>query len=390
MPKERVTWIILASSTLTLMTLSALSAIVPLLTRDLKTTASGIGILTMAYAGVVAAVSPLAGRIIDRLGTKTLLVAGLFLYGFAGGAGVVLNSYNGLLISRVAQGAAVAAIFSTITVIIGDLYQGGRFHAMMGLRISVNNFAAIMWPILGGMAGRLSWHATFVIFLTGIPLGLLALIFVPETHRRDIAPSSTDNISIIKVMTAHPILIAVYGLTLLTSLTLGTVVIYLPHLLVSMGTTDPLAIGLYIASLTLAVALASLAHGRVKARLSYLAISMIALVLWTIGFSAIAFAPNKIIIVPAAILIGAGRGLTFPAAIAWAGEIGPENLRGSITSYSTSFIYLGLFLTPIVLTPIESAFGLRAIFETTGIINLALLLGLTAIWAIRRSKPRAA
>ena len=380
----RSQWLVLAASTLTLMALTVLSSILNLLREDLGLSASHVGFLVTVYAGFVVLASPFVGIAIDKLGPKALLVTGLLVYGLSGGAGLFINSYYPLVASRAVLGLGVAAIFSSVSVIIGQNYHGRELHQMMGLRVSINDFAAVIWPVLGGWLGAISWHAPFAIYLVGIPLGLVILRTVPRSQPQTRVSEATKKVAFRTIISRQPILIAVYALMFMSTFVLSTVAVYLPQLLKRIGVADTFTIGLYLSVLTLTVAVISLLYGRIKTVLDYGAMAMTAVALWVLGFAVIVLAPDKTTIIIALVIIGIGRGLTFPTAIAWASEIGPESLRGRITGNVTTFAYLGIFLAPVFLAPVENYIGLPAVFVAIDLGAMIVLAALVLAALVKR------
>ncbi len=369
---------------MTLMALTVLSSILNLLREDLGLSASHVGFLVTVYAGFVVLASPFVGIAIDKLGPKALLVTGLLVYGLSGGAGLFINSYYPLVASRAVLGLGVAAIFSSVSVIIGQNYHGRELHQMMGLRVSINDFAAVIWPVLGGWLGAISWHAPFAIYLVGIPLGLVILRTVPRSQPQTRVSEATKKVAFRTIISRQPILIAVYALMFMSTFVLSTVAVYLPQLLKRIGVADTFTIGLYLSVLTLTVAVISLLYGRIKTVLDYGAMAMTAVALWVLGFAVIVLAPDKTTIIIALVIIGIGRGLTFPTAIAWASEIGPESLRGRITGNVTTFAYLGIFLAPVFLAPVENYIGLPAVFVAIDLGAMIVLAALVLAALVKR------
>ena len=385
----RSQWLVLAASTLTLMALTALSSILNLLRQDLGLSASHAGFLVTVYAGSVALASPFVSIAIDRWGPKALLVTGLLVYGLSGGAGLFIDSYDPLVASRAVLGLGVAAIFSAVSVIIGQSYHGKDLQQMMGLRVSVNSFAAVVWPALGGWLGAFSWHAPFALYLVGIPLGLAILRWVPKSQAQAGPAGANKKVTFRTVISGQPILIAVYALMFMGTFVLGTMAVYLPQLLERVGVSNTFTIGLYVSALTLSIAVISLLYGRIKTVLDYGAIAMIAVALWALGFAVIVLAPGKATILIAVVIIGIGPGLTLPATIAWASEIGPESLRGRITGNVTTFAYLGIFLAPVLLAPVEVFISLRAVFVALDLGSIIVLAGLVLAALVKRVRPSA-
>ena len=385
----RSQWLVLAASTLTLMALTVLSSILNLLREDLGLTASHIGLLVTIYAGFVALASPFVGVAIDRLGPKTLLVTGLFVYGLSGGAGLFISSYFPLLASRAVLGLAAAAIFSSVSVIISQNYHGKDLQQMMGLRVSINDFASVLWPVLGGWLGALSWHAPFAIYLVGIPLSLAVLRWIPKSQAQTKPAGANKKVKFRTIVSRQPVLIADYALVFIGSFVLSTVAVYLPPLLEHIDVSGTFTIGLYMSLFTLSIAVISLLYGRIKAVLDYGAIAMIAVALWTLGFAIIVLAPGKETIAIAVVIIGLGPGLALPAAISWATEIGPKSLRGSILGNVTTFAYLGVFLPPVLLAPVEILIGLPAVFVAVELASITILAGLVLAALVKRSRANA-
>ena len=92
--------------------------------EGLGTDPASAAIIITTHGILIAICSPLIGVVIDRIGIKRPFVLGLFLYGLAGASGLFINSYWMLIIGRICFGVAVAAIFTSITVIILNLYKG--------------------------------------------------------------------------------------------------------------------------------------------------------------------------------------------------------------------------------------------------------------------------
>jgi len=371
---DRAKWIIFLSSTLTLMSLTAVASIVNEIRDNLNLTTSVTGIIITLYALTVVLISPFIGKFIDKFGAKNLLVGGLFLYGISGLMVLIDDSLLVLILSRIIMGIGVAAIFSTVTVIIGDIYSGSKLHHMMGLRVSINNVGAVAWPILGGLLGEISWQAPFALFLIGFPIGLIALKEVPKTHIGFTETAKNSRISFFSVIKDNPNLIIIYLLMFLTTITVSVGALFIPRLLQLIGIANTVTIGFYISALTLAVATTSFFYGWIIDNLRNYLMILISFILWVVGFSLLTFIPTTVTIVFAVVALGIGRGMVFPATIAWANEVGPESERGIIVSTDTAFAYLGIFMAPFLLFPAEEFGGIIGVFGALTIFNIFILV----------------
>lgn len=368
--KRFTLWVLLASATLTVMTGSIIAPVLNLLRDGLGVDPASAGLIITTHALFMALFSPLIGNLIDRVGARKLFVSGLVLYGLAGGSGLFITSYWVLIVSRAILGIAVAAIATTIAVTILNLYKGVERNKIMGWRGSANSFGGIIWPLIGGFLGGFSWHLPFAVYFLGIPLGFFALITMPETRKE----KNQNTGSVLKVFRIKPVLFVIYGLLFLTMTLLYTIVVFLPQLLETMGISSPFYISLFLAVTALSAGLTSLMYGKIKSRLSYKMIVLIALSLWTVGFTAISQASSSVIIAASVALFGVGQGMVIPAIMVWAGETVATSFRGRIISYLIAFGFIGQFSSTIIFGPVSLLFGLNGVFLMAGVICALLLV----------------
>ncbi len=368
--KRFTLWVLLASATLTVMTGSIIAPVLNLLRDGLGVDPASVGLIITTHALFMALFSPLIGNLIDRVGARKLFVSGLVLYGLAGGSGLFITSYWVLIVSRAILGIAVAAIAITIAVTILNLYKGVERNKIMGWRGSANSFGSIIWPLIGGFLGGFSWHLPFAVYFLGIPLGFFALITMPETRKE----KNQNTGSVLKVFRIKPVLFVIYGLLFLTMTLLYTIVVFLPQLLETMGISSPFYISLFLAVTALSAGLTSLMYGKIKSRLSYKMIVLIALSLWTVGFTAISQASSSVIIAASVALFGVGQGMVIPATMVWAGETVATSFRGRIISYLIAFGFIGQFSSTIIFGPVSLSFGLNGVFLMAGVICALLLV----------------
>lgn len=353
---------------------------------DLGTSSAALVVTTPAL--FIALSSLFAGTLIDRIGTKKPFILGLVLYGVAGGSGLIVTSYHTLILSRALLGIAVAITMTSITVLIMNLYEGEARNKIIGLRGSANNFGGVIWPITGGILGGISWRLPFAVYLVAIPLGVLALVTIPEARAGKTA-SVHQNETVSESLGDNPVIFAIYGLMFLASTLLYTIMVFLPQVLGTMGISNPVSISLFIAALKLSGGVASLIYARIRTMLSYKAIVLIALTLWTNGLIIISLTFSTVIIAVSVALFGIGHGILLPAIMGCLGESVPAPLRGRAVSYLGTFGFLGQFASPLILGPISLTFGLRGVFLMAGgASGLLLLATLGFFWSRDSGIPR--
>ena len=374
-------WIILISATLTVMAGSIIAPVLNLMREELGADPVSAAIIITTHGIFIALSSPLIGILIDRVGAKRPFVLGLLLYGLAGASGLFITSYWHLIISRIFLGVAVAAVFTSITVLILNLYDGAERNKIMGWRGSSNSFGGIIWTLLGGVLGRYSWHLPFAAYLIGIPLGLMAVFALPAVQHETLQGPEGDSktSSVLKIFKDVPILFVIYGLVFLVNTLLYAIVVFLPQLLEKSDISNPFTIGLFISIAPLASGLTSLKYGKLRERLSYKMIILIALALWAIGFTTIFQGSYTWLIAPSIALFGIGLGMAMPAAMVWVGESVPVSFRGRISSYLGTFGFVGQFFSPIIFRPVVLSLGIHYVFLVAG-LGCAFLFLLSLIF----------
>ena len=371
-------WIILVSATLTIMAGSMIAPVLNLMREGLNVNPASVGLIITTHGLFIALFSPLIGSMIDKIGPKRPYAFGLILYGLAGGSGMLVDSFWVLIVSRAFLGISVAAFFNAITVLILNMYEEKERNKVMGWRGSTNSLGGIIWPLIGGFLGSFSWHHPFAVYLIGIPLGCLAYIMVPDIHAEKAHDEVKEN-TVLKVFRSNPILIAIYGFMFMTNMFLYVIVIFLPQRLEKINISDPFSISLFISAMTFFAALTSFNYGRIKSKLSYQTIFLLALAFWAVGFASISKMSMSSLILISLAFFGIGQGMIFPTIPLWIGEIVPISFRGRFSAYIGTFGFIGQFLSPIIFAPIFILLGINGVFLVAAGVSAFLFLTVLAI-----------
>ena len=355
--------VIFASATLTIMAGSIIAPVLNLMRNGLGVAPSSVGLIITTHGLFMALFSPLMGSIIDRRGARRPYIAALLCYGLAGGSGLLINSFWVLLVSRACLGIALAGIFAGINVLILNMCDGIERDRVMGWRGSAQSFGGVIWPLIGGALGAISWRFPFAVYMLAIPIGLFAIAAVPEPviqHRT--GPQSSGGTSVLTVFRGNPVLFIIYGLIFFGNLLLYSIVIFLPQLLESFGISSTFRIGLFITAMTASAGVTAFIYGKIRSRFSYRVIVTIAVALWAAAFTTISQAPGSRIIAIAVALFGVSQGLMMPTVMVWVGDVVPPSFRGRFSSYLGTFGFIGQFLSPILFAPIFMLSGLKGVF----------------------------
>ncbi len=141
---------------------------------------SRVGLVVSMYSVLAMVSVPFTGVISDIYGRRTVLLPSVFLFGLAGSAIAIVDSFETILFLRAIQGVAYAAMMPITVALLGDLYGGSKASTAQGLRVGANGMGSAVVPILAGFLAGLSWNYPFLLYLVAIPTLLIALFWLPE------------------------------------------------------------------------------------------------------------------------------------------------------------------------------------------------------------------
>ncbi|MEU8176272.1 MFS transporter [Microbispora hainanensis] len=154
-------------------------AVAPELKESLGIGNTELGSLTaVSSASAALAVIPV-GVLADRVRRVRLLTASIVLWVLAMLAGGLADSYQWLLLSRLALGAVSATAGPTLSSLIGDFFPPGERARVYGFILSGEMLGVGFGLLVGGnLANLLSWRAAFFVLAV---FGMLLMIVIART-----------------------------------------------------------------------------------------------------------------------------------------------------------------------------------------------------------------
>ncbi|WP_343034596.1 MFS transporter [Amycolatopsis anabasis] len=276
-----------------------------------------------------------------------------------------------LIVSRLVFGVGAAAVFTGTTVAMLAFYRGAERDRVMGWRSTATSVGGLVWPLLGGVLGGLTWHATFAVYLIGLPLALLAVWSLPDTTER---PRDAQAAGMIGMLRRRPALLGWYGLWIVIAVQMYVLAIFLPQRLAQIGIRAPVLVSLYaVVGAAITTSLVGLVYGRLRARLSYAALLRTALTAALAGFLIYATVTQPVVLLLAPALFGIGNGILFPVATVLVDQAAGADYRSRAASLSGTAIFAGQFLSPLLFGPLIEATSTTTGFLVAGAVSAILL-----------------
>lgn len=299
--------------------------------------------LALTIVGLAIALSaPLSGVLADRYGRRPVLIGSLILYALGGASGLLVSSLGMLLVGRVVLGLAVAGTMTASGALINDLFSGQARGQFLSQQAAFSSFGGAVLLPLGGVLAGVGWRAPFGIYL--VALLLLPLVFkLPKgAPKHDPAVNTSEK-------PRWAAIGLVYALALAYMAVFYLMPAQGPFLMKSLGAA-PASTGLLLGTFTLVAAITSLMYSRFSGRFDPRRVSALGFLLLSAGWAVVTQAHSIAALLPALVLGGLGGGLVLPTLYTWLADITPAAWRGRIVAGMSSAVFLGQFLSPLLLS----------------------------------------
>lgn len=370
--------ILLMASSLTVMSVSAISPALPKIADAFKSIENAeflVKLMLTIPSLIIAIFAPIAGLIIDKGHRKMLLIISLMLYGLMGTTGLYLESLHHFIIARAILGLGVAGIMTSAQTLIADYYEGEERNNMLGLQGTFISFGGVVFVALAGFLATASWRYPFSLYGLALILTLPAYLYIQEpTIQKEIDANTLHEDDSKRSGTTY---IQIAGIGLIVFL--GMVFFYaiptqLPFLLASLGIDSPAKAGAVVSLATLAGGFSSYSMPYLKRRYHFSSLGGRAFTLLAIGFLGLSISSTFMITIFFALFAGAGIGLLMPSMRLWVITIASMPQRGRSVGVITSSLYLGQFLSPVLSQPIVAVHGITILYTIIGCVSLIMAL----------------
>jgi EmrB/QacA subfamily drug resistance transporter len=139
----------------------------------------GLGVmtwLTTAYMLASTTVVPIAGKLADLVGRKSVYVTGIVIFLIGSALCGMANTMTQLIIFRGIQGLGGGVMMPMAMIIIGDIFTGSQRAKWQGVFGAIFGLSSIIGPQVGGwIVDAANWRWVFYI---NMPVGILAAVLI--------------------------------------------------------------------------------------------------------------------------------------------------------------------------------------------------------------------
>ncbi|HET7683691.1 MAG TPA: MFS transporter [Marmoricola sp.] len=324
--------------------------------------------------GLIAALV-VAGSASDRYGRRGLVLAFSVISGLASLVFIpAVDSVPLLYVGRVLQGVVSGVVFSVANAWLQDLAGPSRARAAATRGAVSSSLGFAVAPVVSGLlASYAPWPTTlpYLVHVAVLLSGLVVLVGVPETvHEPRIGPLLQLGLP----RQARRAFWTVLAPTAVGVYAFPSVAITLLPLLIDPDQISVAYIGL-LGGLTLACSAIAAAPARHFGPVAAPAGVALGAVGYGFGAAAVHW-QSSLLLLPAAVLLGAGAGLCLAAGLTLTARLAPPSFRGAMNSAFYVFAYLG-FAAPLLLARLGVVLG-----DTWPVVGIGAVFAGIAVWLL--------
>jgi DHA1 family multidrug resistance protein-like MFS transporter len=386
---QQTLWAMVAIQFVMTMAFSMLTPIMPLFLPELGVrTEAGIdiwaGILSGITSFIAAFASPLWGKVADTHGRKLMLIRSSLAVGFfAALMGLSANVWQ-FFGARALMGV-FAGFSSTAIALVASQVPESRLGYSLGWLSTGQLVGSLVGPIIGGGLADLTNSYRIPFYLTSATI-LVSLGFVWfGVHEEFTRPTKSGGRSLTAGLVAlirSPTLLALFFVLLMAQFGVRTVqpivTLYVKEMVGNLPNVATLA-GIAFSITGVANVISAPFLGNRSDRIGYRRVLLIALLGATLTTLPQAFTHNYWVFTAERFAVGLFIGGLLPAANALVGRLVPRSERGTVYGMTSSAMFLGNSLGPLLGGFLAAGLGLSWVFLMTGAV-----LALNLVWVYYR------
>ena len=343
-------------------------------------------LITVVPSFVFALSAPFAGGLVGRIGCKRIIIPSVIVFVIAGTLPAVLDDLWAILAARAVVGVCIAGIYTSGLAGI-SAFPPERRAALFGwLTVTAGLGAVLSFSLVATLATH-GWRAGFLLYLAGLAIIPLALT-MPRALGKSGAAHAVEHIghgTVDPLFT--PALIGLLAMVAFLGLNLLISPVYAPIYLSRIGITDPQLLALPATAGAISSTIAAAAYGYLVRRLGVNGLTALFIAVMGVALICVIFT-SSLTMFTIAILVHNAASALLGANFNNAALASVSPARGSQALGLQVGMLFGIqLLFPFIVTAIEEAFGLPAVFVIDGV--LAMAIALTVVVLTRSFRRRA-
>lgn len=376
--KRQVTATILSMSLLTVMAGAAIAPALGIIKAHFAQAPDLLVQLIVSIPALLIIITSLFFRTISKcMRTRSIAIVGLVLYVVAGSGCYLVREIHVLLAMRALLGVSVGLIMPLSTGLLAYYYPPTELARLMGLSAAMNQMGGVVATLLAGLLATIEWNDAFLVYFLGLIALVMVLIWLPneQLSSHDKQGNAFRPQHLLKF---HP---SVTGMFLLMMIFF---IFPTNFAIISSQQTalSPQAITIIMVGLDVVAFFVGLAFGQLM-RLFRRPIKYFTPLSFLLGYGLYIVGGVAGVILGSA-FIGVAAGVGVPYLNTIASIKGGKNSATTVMPLLSAALYLGQFLSPIVVMPLSKV--ICGSDDLTGPYKIGVLVSilfLFQVWSTR-------
>lgn len=306
--------------------------------------------------------SLLSGKLASLLSKKQILITGILIYIIGGVGPIFANSLTLVLVFRAILGIGCGLIMPISQSLIADFFTGDERTKMTGYSSAASNLMGIISSIVVGTLSSINWKYGFYIYLIALVVLILNSIVLPK--------QKSEKKHKIKVHLNKRVYFLSVSMCLIT-IAFYAVPTNIALFMAKEHIGNSSSAGLAIAVFTFGGFIAGIILSSIAKKLGEFTIT-VGIGIMFLGYVVLLYSQNISMILVSVSLVGFAFSMIYPLIFLKTGIISDENSNSIAISIVSSSMFLGQFLSPIVLQCIGNILNNNSIRLNFKILSICL------------------
>lgn len=349
-------WTITFASTLPVMAVVALAPALPGMLEFFRTNAEAellTPLIVTAPALTAALFSPFAGWVADRFGRRWPMTLGIFLFAILGMLPVILSDLYLIIATRLCAGIAMAFVLVTTGALLADYFDESRRRTWLTAQGVAQPLAGALVLTASGFLAQRDWHDAFLIYGLMLPVAAAAFLFCYEPQRFQQGEETAQS----KTPFPWPKALQVCITAGVTGVAFFAFIIFSGLAFAQVGISDESQLGAIVGAISLMTVTGAFAFNILSRRVAPEWIFVIQLVMMGAALIIVGLSPNLPTMIAGGVVHQIGAGMLVVTTVFWLSRVMPPEHRGRGFGLFNTVLFIGQFLTPVVVTTLGGALG---------------------------------
>ena len=344
---KKLTDTILSMSLLTVMAGAAIAPALGVIKEHFSTSSALLVQFIVSIPALLIIITNLFFLNISRhFGTRQIALAGLMLYVLAGAGCFLADDIYVLLTLRALLGVSVGLVMPLSTGLLAYYYPPEQQAHLMGLSAAMNQMGGVVATLLAGLLAGIGWQWAFLVYLLGVFAIVMVVRYLPDEH---LGSANKRGIPFQprQLLKFHP---SVNGMLLLM------MIFFIYPTNFAITAHEQMGLGLHtttliMVGLDLIAFFAGLVFGQLM-QIFRTPIKYFAPLFFLVGYLCFALAHGILLLLVGAVFTGVANGVGVPYLNTIASIKGGRNSATTVMPLLSASLYLGQFLSPVIVTPL--------------------------------------